>query len=71
METLNYLKMKNRKTGHCLVCQLILPLSHLTRPSLFSSILLNSSRALLTLELSVPIISYTADTTLKNQLFIR
>ena len=41
-------------------------MTHLTRPSQFSSILLNSSRALVTLELSLPIISYTADTTLKK-----
>ena len=42
------------------------PLPHLTSPSLFSSILLKSSLALPRLELSVPIISYTADTTLNN-----
>ena len=40
--------------------------THLTSPSLFSSILLKSSLALPRLELSVPIISYTADTTLNN-----
>ena len=43
-----------------------LPQPHLTSPSLFSSILLKSSLALPRLELSVPIISYTADTTLNN-----